>query len=222
MSDDFTSGLWHDVTDIYDVILAHPFLAGLTDGSLPPESFAFYVVQDVLFLRRYAQALAMVASRAPDTAGTEMFARHAAGIVTAEMTLHQWLMADLDLDPTAIESAEEAPTTLAYTSYLLATTGNGSYGEGVGALLPCYWIYWEVGKHLLERGSPNPRYQRWIDTYSGDEYASDAREVIAAANKLSADLSLREREQVRRHFRVTSRYEWMFWDMAYHRQTWPL
>jgi thiaminase/transcriptional activator TenA len=31
-----------------------------------------------------------------------------------------------------------------------------------------------------------------------------------------------ERERVRRHFRVTSRYEWMFWDMGYHRQSWPL
>jgi thiaminase (transcriptional activator TenA) len=222
MGNEFTAGLWHDVADIYDAILAHPFLAGLTDGGLSPHSFAFYVVQDVLFLRRYAQALSIVASRAPDTASTEMFARHAAGVVTAEMSLHQSLMADLGLDPSAVEAAEEAPTTLAYTSYLLATAGNGSYGEGVGALLPCYWIYWEVGKHLLARGSPNPRYQRWIDTYSGDEYGNDARQVIAATDKLSSDLSPRERQQVRRHFRVTSRYEWMFWDMAYHRQTWPV
>jgi thiaminase (transcriptional activator TenA) len=222
MSNDFTSALWQDVADIYAAILAHPFLAGLTGGDLPPDSFAFYVVQDVLFLRRYAQALSIVASRAPDTASTEMFARHAAGIVTAEMSLHQSLMTDLGLDPSAVEAAKEAPTTLAYTSYLLATAGNGSYGEGVGALLPCYWIYWEVGKHLVERGSPNPRYQRWIDTYSGDDYGSDALEVIAATDKLSVDLSPREREQVRRHFRVTSRYEWMFWDMAYHQQAWPV
>jgi thiaminase (transcriptional activator TenA) len=222
MSEDFSPGLWRDVADIYEAILGHPFLAGLTDGRLSPESFAFYVVQDVLFLRRYAQALAMVASRAPDTSSTEMFARHSAGIVTAEMSLHKSLMADLDLDPSSVDATEEAPTTLAYTSYLLATAGNGSYGEGLGALLPCYWIYWEVGKQLLERGSPDPRYQRWIDTYSGDEYGSDVREVIAATNKLSADLSPRERDQVRRNFRVTSRYEWMFWDMAYHRQTWPV
>jgi thiaminase (transcriptional activator TenA) len=222
MSNDFTSELWHDVADIYEAILAHPFLAGLTDGGLSPESFAFYVVQDALFLRRYAQALSIVAGRAPDAASTEMFARHAAGIVTTEMSLHQSLMADLDLDPASVDAAQEAPTTLAYTSYLLATAGSGSYGEAVGALLPCYWIYWEVGKHLLERGSPNPRYRRWIDTYGGDQYGSDAREVIAATDKLSADLGPRDRQQVRRHFRVTSRYEWMFWDMAYHRQTWPV
>ena len=63
-----------------------------------------------------------------------------------------------------------APTSLAYTSYLLATARGGSYAEGVGAVLPCYWIYWEVGKELLRRGSPDPRYQRWIDIYSGEEF----------------------------------------------------
>jgi thiaminase/transcriptional activator TenA len=222
MADSLTAGLWQGITDIYQAILAHPFVSGLTDGSLPPESFAFYVVQDVLYLRRFAQALAAVGSRAPDTAGTEMFARHAASIVQVEMGLHDSLLAGLGIDPSSLDSAEEAPTTLAYNSYLIAATLGGSYAEGIGAVLPCYWIYWEVGKHLLAAGSPDPRYQRWIDTYSGDEYGSDVREVLAVADKLGPDLAPAERIRVQRHFRVTSRYEWMFWDMGYRRQSWPV
>jgi thiaminase/transcriptional activator TenA len=220
MSDRFTAELWRDIADIFAAILAHPFVAGLADGSLPRESFEFYVKQDALFLRKYAQALTAVASKAPDPAATEMFARHAAGIVSAEMTLHQSLVAGLGIDPATAATADEAPTTLAYTSYLLATTGNGSYGEGVGAVLPCYWIYWEVGKHLLKRGSPEPRYRQWIDMYSADEFGDDARAVIAVADQLS--LSDPERDRVRRHFRTTSRYEWMFWDMGYRRERWPV
>jgi TENA/THI-4/PQQC family protein len=77
MSSRFTSELWKGIGDIYSAILVHPFLTGLTDGSLPHGTFAFYVVQDALYLGQYAQALAAVASRAPDNAGTEMFARHA-------------------------------------------------------------------------------------------------------------------------------------------------
>jgi thiaminase/transcriptional activator TenA len=195
-------------------------VAGLADGSLPRESFEFYVIQDALFLRSYAQALAAVASKAPDAAATEMFARHAGGIVSAEMTLHQSLFAELGIDPAAAASADEAPATLAYTSYLLATTCNGSYGEGVGAVLPCYWIYWEVGKHLRKRGSPNPRYRQWIDTYAAEEFGNEATEVIAVTDRLS--LSDAERDRVRRHFRTTSRYEWMFWDMGYRREEWPV
>jgi thiaminase (transcriptional activator TenA) len=220
MEQTLTASLWADIGDIYQAILKHPFVTGLTDGSLPTESFAFYVVQDALFLRRYAQSLAAVASKAPRTADTEMFARHSAGIVTAEMSLHDSLMAELDISPAELDTAEEAPTNLAYTSYLLAHTQGGSYAEGIGTVLPCYWIYWEVGKHLVGQGSVNPRYQKWIDTYSGDEFGTDVQEVIAVADKLT--LSADERELVRRHFRATSRYEWMFWDMGYHRQSWPV
>jgi thiaminase (transcriptional activator TenA) len=218
----FSGELWDGITDIYGAILAHPFLGGLTDGSLPQEAFAFYVVQDALYLRGYAQALAAVASRAPDAAGTEMFARHAAGVVAVEMGLHESLLADLDIDPASAGAAEAAPTTVAYTSYLLATAHGGSYAEGVGAVLPCYWIYGEVGKHLLGRGSPTPRYQRWIDTYAGDEFGAEVRDVIAVTDRLGSELSPPERERVRRHFHATSRYEWMFWDMGYNQQSWPL
>jgi thiaminase/transcriptional activator TenA len=222
MSDRFTDELWRGIADVYGAILAHPFLAGLTDGSLPADAFAFFVVQDALYLQRYAQALAVVASRAPTSAGTEMFARHAAGIVTVERELHDSLLADLGLDPESIDQAEPAPTTLAYTSYLMAASRGGSYAEGVGTVLPCYWIYWEVGKELLRRGSPDPRYQKWIDTYSGDEYGDEVREVLAVTEALGRDLAPAERDRVREHFRATSRYEWMFWDMGYRQESWPV
>ena len=220
MTDSLSAELWRGISGIYAAILAHPFVTGLADGSLPRESFEFFVVQDALYLRKYAQSLAAVGSRAPDTTQTEMFARHAAGIVAAELSLHESLLADLGIDPATADAAEEAPTNLAYTSYLLATVTGGSYGEGVGAVLPCYWIYAEVGKHLLERGSPDPRYQRWIDTYGGDEFGDEAREVIAVTDKL--EVGPAERTRIARHFRTTSRYEWMFWDMGYRRESWPL
>jgi thiaminase/transcriptional activator TenA len=222
MGDSFSAELWQSTADIYAAILAHPFVAGLTDGSLPQEAFTYYVVQDALYLKWYAKALAAVASRAPDTAGTEMFARHAAGIVEVEMSLHASLLADLDIDAADAARAEEAPTTLAYTSYLLAAARGGSYAEGVGAVLPCYWIYWEVGKHLLGRGSPNRRYQKWIDTYGAEEFGAEALEVIAVADRLGPGLAATERDLVRRHFRATTRYEWLFWDMGYRQETWPV
>ncbi len=50
------------------------------------------------------------------------------------------------------------PTPLAYTGYLSKTAALSDYPEVLDAVLPCYWIYWEVGKALIERGSPNPLY----------------------------------------------------------------
>ena len=222
MSDRLSTELWQGITGIYDAILAHPFVTGLTDGRLPDAAFAFYIVQDALYLQRYAEALAAVASRAPVSAQTEMFARHAVGVITVERALHDRLLPELGLDPGAIDAAEPAPATLAYTSYLLAAVRGGSYAEGVSAVLPCYWIYWEVGRELLRRGSPDPRYQKWIDTYGGDEFAAEVREVIDATDALAPGLSPAERARMHRHFRATSRYEWMFWDMGYRQETWPV
>jgi len=222
MSASFSGELWNGITDIYEAILGHPFLAGMTDGSLAADAFTFYVIQDALFLRRYAQALAEVASHAPDAAQTEMFARHAAGIVAVEMSLHDTLLGDLEIDPAAVDATEEAPTTLAYCSYLLAATRGGSYAEGVGTVLPCYWIYAEVGKYLLGHGSPNPRYQKWIDTYGGEEFDAEVRDVIAVADTLGPGLAVAERERTHRNFRATSRYEWMFWEMGFRQETWPV
>jgi len=221
MTDRFTDELWRGSADIYDAILAHPFFAGLTDGSLEQDAFAFYVVQDAIYLRGYAQTLAAVASSAPDAAGIEMFARHAAEIVTVERTLHDSLLADLGIDPASADEAEPAPTTLAYVSYLLATARGGSYAEGAGAVLPCYWIYWEVGKELERAGSADPLYKRWIGTYASEDFGSVVRAVLAAAEQVASGLRLPEREAMRRHFVTTSRYEWMFWDMGLRRETWP-
>lgn len=222
MADSLTSELWSEITDIYDSILAHPFITGLTDGTLPADAFAFYIVQDALYLRQYAAALAAVASRAPSPEAAAMFARHSAEAVATELTLHSSLLPELGIAPGDVARAEPAPTNLAYTSYLLSVIRGGSYAEGVGAVLPCYWIYSEVGKELIRRGSPDPRFQRWIDTYGGEEFGAVVRDVLAEADAIGPFLSNAERARVRRHFRATSRYEWMFWEMGYRQESWPV
>jgi thiaminase/transcriptional activator TenA len=214
--------LWDSISDIYGEILKHPFLTGLTDGTLPQEAFAFYVVQDALYLRDYARALAAVASRAPTAEAMRMFATHAAEANAAELELHGGLLDELGISREMLERAEPAPANLAYTSYLLATVRGGSYAEGVGALLPCYWIYAAVGKQLLVSGSPDPRYQRWIATYGGDEYGAVVADAIAELDRVSHGLSEDELTQVRGHFRTTSRYEWMFWQMGWAMESWPV
>src|ERR1041385_6451034 len=117
MSDSFSAELWQGVTGVYDAILAHPFLTGLTDGSLPHDAFAFYVAQDAIYLHGYAQALAAVASRAPAPEQTEMFARHAADAIAVEKTLRGSLLADRAIARAPAGLAEPAPTNLAYVSY---------------------------------------------------------------------------------------------------------
>ncbi len=218
----FTDELWASIEPIYAAILRHPFIAGLTDGSLPRERFEFYAVQDALYLREFARALAIAGARAPKDDWIVMLTDHAAGAIRVERTLHEGFFREFELAAEAVASTPLAPTTQAYTDYLLAVAYGAPFHEALAALLPCYWIYWEVGKELARAGSPDPLYARWIATYDSPEFGAVVRAVLDATNEVAAGLGDRERSAMRRHFRTTSRYEWMFWDMGYRRENWPL
>jgi thiaminase/transcriptional activator TenA len=218
----FTAALWTTMTPIYAAILRHPFLAGLTDGSLPRERFRFYAVQDALYLREFARALSLAAARAPEDDWIVMFDEHAAGALRVERTLHEGFFKEFGLSPADVAATPMAPTNVAYTSYLLAVAYGAPFHEALAALLPCYWIYWEVGKALERAGSPDPLYARWIATYASTEFGDVVRAVLAATDAVAARLSSTERDAMQRHVLATSRYEWMFWDMGWRLEPWPV
>lgn len=214
--------LWASAQDVYTAILAHPFLAGLADGTLPRESFRHYIVQDSHYLRGYAKALAVCAAKAPDAQATVMFAEHAAGAINAERDLHAALMDELGISPDEAAREPVAPTTQAYVSYLLATTYGGSFAAAVSAVLPCYWIYARVGDELLAKSSPDPLYARWIAMYGGAEFQAIVDSVLAVTDQVGDRSSAAELELMSGHYRMTSRYEWMFWDAGYRQEQWPI
>src|SRR4030095_6915417 len=178
----FTRELWAGMAPIYAAILRHPFLTGLTDGSLPQERFVFYAVQDALYLREFARSLALAAARAPEAHWIIMLSDHAANALRVERSLHESFFKDFGLSPADVNATPLAPTNLAYTSYLLGVAHGAPYHEALAALLPCYWIYWEVGKELERAGSPNPLYARWIATYASEEFGAVVRAVLGATD----------------------------------------
>jgi thiaminase/transcriptional activator TenA len=218
----FRDRMWSAMEPIFARILAHPFLAGLTDGSLPRESFHHYVVQDAVYLVDYARALALVGAKAPNDEVIAMFASHARGALEVERALHAGLLAELGVAPGAVRSASAGPTTLAYTSYLLRSCHQGSFLEGLAAVLPCYWIYAEVGARLLARSSPNPLYARWIGTYGGEEFGRIVADVLTVVDRAGEAASAGEEAAMRERVVTTARYEWMFWDASWRREEWPV
>jgi thiaminase/transcriptional activator TenA len=218
----FTDELWHAIEGIYAEILGHPFLQGLSDGSLSRDSFRFYAVQDALYLREFARGLSIAAARAPRDEWIIMFNEHAAEALRVERALHESFFREFGYSTADVAATPLAPTNVAYTSYLLAVAYGRPFHEAVAALLPCYWIYWEVGKALERAGSADPLYARWIGTYASEAFGDVVRGVLAATNVMADALGPAQHDAMRRHFTTTSRYEWMFWDMGYRREAWPI
>jgi thiaminase/transcriptional activator TenA len=213
--------LWGRIEPSYQAILEHPFVGGLVDGSLPEPVFQHYVVQDAHYLRDYARALAVTGARAAEDEQIVQFCQDAAGAIIVERSLHDGFLVGFGLTSVQARGIPVMPTTLAYTSYLLRVVHQGSYAEAVAAVLPCYWIYARVGETLLDRGSPNPLYRRWIDTYGGEAFQATVAAVLDVVDQLGSALSGAERDRFAAHVVQTTRYEWMFFDAAWRLENWP-
>ena len=214
--------LWSSIPDVYAAIIAHPFVRGLTDGSLPMERFKDYIVQDALYLSRFSRAVALVGAKAPDDESSVTLLENAVGALKVERaSLHEFLMREWGIGSEVVASAELSPVNLAYTSYLLAVAATGSFEEGLAAILPCFWVYYEVGKELVRTGSSVPVYQRWIDTYSSPEYERAVMGVVELADEHLKGLEDPWLKSVLRHFRTSTVYEYLFWDEAYRGWRWP-
>lgn len=197
--------LWTAIEPIYAKTLTHPFLTGLTDGTLPPQRFRYYLQQDAAYLDAFSQALRDLAAKAPSREWAVTLRRHANEAIAAEKKL---------------PPAPMAPVNYAYVNHFRVAVASGTFAEGLAALLPCYWIYQEVGRELLRKGSKNPEYQKWIDNYAGEEYAKSVRQVLAMYNAQAPKLTAAQRARCRELFVLSTRYEYLFWDMAWREEQW--
>lgn len=213
----FTDTLWASITGIYQAIIHHPFNEELAQGTLPREKFAFYMQQDALYLADFARALATMAGRSHNEEEILLFVRFAEGAAVVERALHHTYFLEFGIDT---PTRQQSPACFAYTNFLLATTACRSYEEGMAALLPCFWIYREVGNDIYRRAASNNPYQKWIDTYAGQEFSESVDRAIALTDALANRASETSKARMREAFVYSSRLEWMFWDSAYRLEQW--
>ncbi len=220
--DRWSSRLWGVLAEPYAAILDHPFVTGLADGTLSEAAFAHFLAQDARYLHDYAQALALLAGRAGDLGDTAILARHAAGTAEVELALHAELLDAAGIDAATLDGIAASPTTHGYTRHLLSTVLLGSFADGVAAIVPCFWLYARVGEVLLSAGSPDPRYQRWLETYAGEDFGAVVVEVLDLVDRLGPGLTEPQRQHAEHETLTSARYEWMFFDAALRQEGWPL
>ncbi|MCH8282029.1 MAG: thiaminase II [Chloroflexi bacterium] len=209
---------------IRQAILAHPFITGIGDGTLPVDKFQHYVKQDYVYLIDYSRVLALASARAPDLESMGWFASLLDEILNTEMELHRSYCAEFGITRDDLEATSPAPTTVGYTSFLLKVAHQGTFGEVVACLLPCLWGYWEIGDHLARRGEPEgaPLYSQWIQMYSSPEYSQLAQQMRDLANRVGQGASPAERVAMADVYLTSIRYEHQFWEMAYSLEEWPV
>ncbi len=218
----FSDDAWRANEETYREILRHSFLTQMQDGTLDQDVFAEYLVQDAHFLGVYGRALQALADKAPRPEWARRLGDDAQSSLAEERHLQELIFETYGIEREQIAKTDPSPDALGYANYVLATVHDRPFAEGLAAVLPCYWIYWEVGKSLVQAGSPDPTYQTWIDSYASDEYGQSVGTVLEIINVVAAASDAATIARMQKHYARGSLYEWLFWDSAFHRRGWPL
>ncbi|MGY1637061.1 TenA family protein [Geodermatophilus sp. SYSU D00742] len=219
----FSERAWAGTAGLRAAIDGLPFLAELGAGTLAPAAFRHYLEQDGLYLADYARALALLGARAPDSAAASFWTTSAAATATVERQVQADLLsAGLPAADRTAGGPVHSPTCLAYVSYLVATAATAPYAVGAAAVLPCYWVYADVGARLARTAGlvPGHPFLRWVAVYDSAEFQQSARRARALADA-AAEASPDAEPAMRRAFTVATRYELEFWRSAHQRETWP-
>ncbi|MCU1605045.1 MAG: transcriptional activator, TenA family [Modestobacter sp.] len=204
-----SADLWADNADLTGVALAHPFVTGIGDGTLPRERFAGYVAQDAFFLEAFARAYGLGAAHSTDRSGLDAFADLLAG-VREELRLHGSYAARWGID---LARVQPLPATLAYTDFLLATASLGGTALTCAAMVPCMRLYAHLGQSLASGGDEAGDYAEWVTTYADpafEELAGTLESLLDAAAGPGVDIPA-----LRRTYRRAMQLEVGFFDAAW-------
>ncbi|MFZ5780276.1 MAG: TenA family protein [Pseudomonadota bacterium] len=194
--------LWDANADWAERILAHGFVRGLGDGSLPLASFKAYVAQDAYFLEAFARAYALCLADSTSRDDLHAFAGLIAGVVD-ELRLHRSQAERLQID---LDGVSPLPATTAYVSFLLATARRGDLGETIAAMTPCMRLYAFLGQSLAN-GEVAPAYAEWVRTYADPGFDALAGQLEALLDRHAADGAA-----VRANYRRAMELEYGFFD----------
>jgi thiaminase/transcriptional activator TenA len=208
---------WRRIEGIYTQILEHPFINDLMCGELDKDKFNFYLQQDSIYLAEFGKVLAGIAGKLENSDDRKEFLNFASDTVSVEQVVHQFY---LNGNKNKIAAS---PSCLLYTSFIHKQLATASVEEAVAAVLPCFWIYKMVGDYILENQvNANNPYQNWIDTYGGKEFAKAVAKAIEICDKLAIQASIEKRKKMWDAFVKASKMEWIFWDSAYKKESWPV
>lgn len=218
----FCNETWQRHLPLYEAIRDMPFNRALADGSLSRERFCHYMIQDAHYLVAFGRALAIAAAKADHPDAIVQFAEAAKVAIIVERSLHEGFMRQFGIDGATFQATPLSPACHHYTSFLQAQAWSAPYPVILAALLPCFWIYAEVGKHIHANAVANNPYQAWIDTYAGEEFHEAVRQVCQTLDEVAGTVDALTRERMHQAFEMASRLEWMFWDSAWRTEAWPV
>ena len=193
----WSSTAFEAVADTMHSIEQYEFIQQMLAGTLPQEQFVRYLQQDKIYLKEYSRDLYAVADMMPDKAEGDFFRATAKEGMESENAMQAMLSERFGIHGEALPVA----TTLRYTRFLRHYTDTLDVPVVLAAVLPCYWVYNEVGKYLVtQQISPDNPYKEWIQTYGSPEMDEATDYVVGLIDRLAEGCTPEKQALMRRVF----------------------
>lgn len=217
----FTDQLHTAAIPVWQQSFHHPFITEIADGTLPLDKFRFYLKQDRYYLEQFGDLHAAIARQISTPAIKQFLLDGAAGLHDGETQIRHTMFRELAITPAEIKTTPIAPTAYGYVTHMDFQLSHAFPAAAVAALLPCYWLYSEIGQNLKDVHSPVTVYQQFLDSYSAADFNDGTQQMIQIVEQLCAPLSDEQKAYVQKVFLQSSTYELHFWQMAYTKEQWP-
>lgn len=198
----------------------HPFVQGIKDGSLVEDKFRYYVKQDAYYVRELAKIHGLAAAQTDDPKIVAELSNIAVGLAEGELQLHHHLFKELQVSEEEWTAFRPAPVAYAYISHLYHVAHQGRLCCTMAALMPCPWLYFEIGRRLRDARPKQKIFQDWIAEYSADGIEKNVAIERTIWDESSLGTSEQEQEDMIHIFKQSSYYELQFWSMGLGMSDW--
>ena len=212
----WTAHMIDETAPLFDRLYEHPFLRELEAGTLGNDKLAFYFEQNVHYIDAVLRCRSIVAAKAQNAEIRDFFLRNTKLIL--DEYYHQ---EDMLRKLGGTFGAPVAPTLHAYSRHLFYLAFARDPVEYLGSFLPCPLSYDAMG-YRLERAPLTEFQTDWWEFYMSEEHHRLCRDYRDFVDRYSEGLSDERRTQMLDSFRIGVNYEYLFWNMAYTKESWPL
>lgn len=205
--------VWKKSAGIYNSILDLEFLKELSEGTLSNHAFARYIAQDEIYLKNYYKQMYMLADLMEEEQDRNLFLSFAQSGMEGEKALHDMLIEKYGIDT----DVKPSMVTAGYNAHICEGIATGNPCVALASVLPCMWIYNQVGLHILNHSKleGNP-YKEWILEYGQEEFTTGVNKVLKMIDGWAAKADKETREMMDHYYLKAALYEYAFWDYGYH------
>lgn len=198
----------------------HPFVQSLARGDLAPEIFRYYLLKDRYYLEHFSKLYGYIAKQTIDKEVQAHLQKNAENLKQGELAIREEFFSKLAISEAEILTTPIAPTAYHYVSHMYRQLIEGTPNTAFAGMLPCAWLYQEIGERLITVGSPDPVYQCWIETYAGETAVEGIKKERVLLDRLYEESTEKEQQQMIEAFVISSKLEYAFWGMAMTLEKW--